>query len=104
MSKPKPQELGVSGIEATPITMNEPQELDVEAVLHGLSAHPPFQMFIHERHKNDGTDDSQQFAYDKAKETVFMQGIDTLLEAYEQWHTEKGYWPNETPAGELKIG
>lgn len=101
MSKPEPQKLGVTGIEATPITMNEqPDEINVDDVLLMLSNHPPFQMFINERHKTpEAVEDSQQFALNKAKEAVFLNGFDKLASDYEKWHFDKGYWPNETPHG-----
>ena len=97
MSKPEPQQLNVSGIEATPITMNEPQPESYAALLYKLSNHPPFQMFIHERHKQQGIEDSQSFAFEMATKDAQTQGAEKLVEDYKHWHSQKGYWPNENP-------
>ena len=91
--KPPPIRVQTQGIEAKPVTMN------VEAIdwkrLIGL---PSFQMFAAERWPNDTGADSEGHAANVAGANGYEPA---LYETYCQWHKDKGYWPNETPMGEL---
>lgn len=96
--KPPPQIAGVTGIAATPVTMNEAPRDDGVDWLR-LVALPPFQMFAAERVRNTSGGDAIVHATDFIK----AQGVGhRVFEDYTQWHAEKGYWPNETPLGEPK--
>lgn len=80
-----------------PNPVNTPDHINIWPI----AGHPPFQMFLHEKlgpPTDTGMDDSKR-AFD-----LLMDGAqrEQLLQEYEAWHTEKGYWPNETPLGELK--
>lgn len=95
--KPPAQIAGVVGIAPR-------QEKDVTpgAVPINLGtalAHPPFQMFCAENWRNtEGKD-----AISHAKDVTDSVGWGaTLWDTYCRWHAEKGYWPDETPSGEVK--
>ena len=95
-AKPPTQYASVQGIDAKPITMNQQQAaIDWQR----LASLPPFQMFAAERMRNatgaDGVEHALRFVRDQGA------GSD-LFDAYAQWHSEKGYWPNETPMSEVK--
>ena len=60
---------------------------------------PPFQMYAAERMRNTSGKDSALHAHDFIK----AQGVgQDLFEAYAAWHEAKGYWPGETPMGQIK--
>lgn len=96
-TKPPTQVAGVVGIAATPITMNEPQAKTID--WPAIAALPPFQMFAAERMRNTSGKDSMEHALDYVRG---MGSAPDVLQAYEAWHADKGYWPNETPYGEVK--
>lgn len=96
-TKPPTQVAGVVGIAPTPITMNEPQAQAIH--WPAIAALPPFQMFAAERMRNTSGKDSMEHALDYVRG---MGAAPDVLQAYEAWHTNKGYWPNETPYGEVK--
>lgn len=102
MSKKKPEPIRVSaqGIEAKPITMNEPEQaIDWRE----LSTLPPFQMFICEKYPCPAdTADLSRWAVTKAHDLITDTSSDDLYQRYAKWHEDKGYWPNETPQGEIK--
>lgn len=78
--KPPPLRVGVSGFnafEANPAA--QPERIDWLR-LEGL---PAFQMYL---------DETRQAAQRSAD----------FYDAYCRWHAAKGYWPNETPMGELR--
>lgn len=94
--KPPPQVMGVTGIEAKPLVMNEP-EGDIN--WGRATAFPPFQMFAAEQMRNTSGKDSLHHAGDFVRE---QGGSQALLDAYVAWHAAKGYWPGESPFGGLK--
>ena len=96
-AKPPPQIAGVTGIGATPITMNEPQPNVIPWL--EITALPPFQMFAAERMRNTSGRDSMEHARDYVRD---MGGGKEVLDQYAAWHYAKGYWPNETPLGQVK--
>lgn len=96
--KPPTQIAGIAGIGAMPITMNEAPlapQLDWQKMV-GL---PPFQMYCAERQRNTTGKDSLGHAVDIVHQAG---GGQDLFDAYCAWHAAKGYWPLETPMGELR--
>ena len=95
--KPPPQILGVSGIAETPIVLDQPK-LNWAMV----AALPPFQMFLAERDgPNQTGQNSQQWATGVAMRLAAAVNDQALFDEYAAWHAAKGYWPNETPMGEV---
>lgn len=43
----------------------------------------------------------QMFAAERRRDPRAMVNETSTLDEYEAWHAAKGYWPNETPWGEL---
>lgn len=98
MSKPPPQILGVSGIAETPIVLDQPK-LNWAMV----AALPPFQMFLAERDgPNQTGKNSQEWATEVAIRLATAVNDHALFGEYAAWHAAKGYWPNETPLGQVK--
>ena len=97
MSKPPPQILGVSGIAETPIVLDQ-SKINWAMV----AALPPFQMFLAERDgPNQTGQNSQQWATGVAMRLAAAVNDQALFDEYAAWHAAKGYWPNETPLGEV---
>lgn len=96
--KPPTQTAGVTGIDAhgsmgeAPIEPTKPS-IDWQKLI-GL---PSFEMFVLE--------ESGQRAGSSADEWVAARragmGDKPLYDLYAKWHRAKGYWPDETPMGEL---
>lgn len=96
--KPPPQVLGVSGIAEQPIVIH-----DAKINWATVAALPPFQMFLTERDgPNQTGQNSQQWATGVAMRLAAAVSDQALLDEYAAWHTAKGYWPNETPLGQVK--
>ena len=97
--KPPTQYAGVVGIEPKPIvlTPDPTQHVNWGAV----ASLPPFQMFAAEVTRNTTAADS--LAHAVAVVRTAGESNDELLTRYIDWHTAKGYWPNETPFGEPKC-
>lgn len=93
--KPPTQIASVDGIPPKPVTMNEPA---ANIPWELLCNQPPFQMYAAERMPN--TKGSDSYAHAKAFVGAHDIGLDVYND-YCQWHKDKGYWPNETPMGEL---
>ena len=99
MTKPPPRTLGVSGIAEQPIVMPTPQRVNWAAV----AALPPFQMYLAERDgPNQTGKNSQEWATGVAMRLAAAVGDEALLGEYSVWHQAKGYWPGETPLGEVR--
>ena len=96
--KPPPQVLGVSGIAEQPIVIHE------AAINWALvAALPPFQMFLAERDgPNQTGKNSQEWATGVALKMAAAVNDQALFDEYAAWHATKGYWPNETPLGQVK--
>lgn len=90
--KPEPIRVSAQGIEAKPITMNEPETTVDWRRLINL---PPFQMFAIER---AGQPVADVMAW--LPGWVAGQSEKALLDEYCRWHTAKGLWPDESPFGE----
>lgn len=82
MSKPEPIRVGVQGFVAFEA---KPDPAAPAIDWQRLSGLPPFGMFLAERYQSDVPAPSPD-----------------LYAEYCQWHAAKGYWPNETPLGEIK--
>lgn len=107
MTKPPTQVAGVVGIAAAPVTMHAPPADRVD--WNAVAALPPFQMFLVERRYASPLDIATiSGAYSQARVEDFNAMLqragdaDALYREYEAWHGAKGYWPNETPMGEVK--
>lgn len=96
--KPPPQVLGVAGIAEQPIVVHDPK---INWAM--VAALPPFQMFLSERDgPNQTGKNSQEWATAIAMRMGAEMGDKALFDAYSAWHEAKGYWPNETPLGQVK--
>lgn len=96
--KPPPQVLGVSGIEAAPIIIH-----DAKINWATVAALPPFQMYLAERDgPNQTGKNAQEWATQVAMHLAATTSDMALFETYCAWHEAKGYWPNETPFGQVK--
>lgn len=84
--KPPTQVAGVKGFSAFDATPAPRIDWDYLVML------PPFQMYAVER---TGKPQGEIMAW------VMSQDLQALYDDYRQWHKDKGYWPNETPMGEL---
>ena len=84
MSKPPTQIAGVQGIDATRFPGDEVIPKRLRDRLAGL---PPFQMFAAEKRQLPAA--------------LVLQ--DEAGQEYMAWHKAKGYWPNETPFGEVVV-
>ena len=97
-AKPPAQVLGVSGIEATPIIIH-----DAKINWAKVAALPPFQLFLTEHDgPNQTGKNAQEWATQVAMHLAATTSDMALFEAYCAWHQAKGYWPNETPLGQVK--
>lgn len=97
--KPPTQGVGVQGIEDIPVVLTPDQPLRVD--WQAVGALPPFQMFVASLVPLPANRDSQQWAIEYATRTAAQRGDKPLLDEYVAWHEAKGYWPTETPFGEL---
>ena len=91
MSKPEPIRVGVQGFVAFEAKPEQPPEPIDWLRLCGL---PPFRMFAEER--------SGKPIYNLHDWLQSHNDAQSLYAEYCQWHEAKGYWPNETPFGEIK--
>lgn len=96
------QAIGVSsGIDAIPIEPAPIQGHTINWLL--ISSLPPFQMFMHERKRPQGQVQNMfEWSVACAFSAAMEIGDEALLKEYEEWHKNKGYWPNETPFGQIK--
>ncbi|QXN70901.1 hypothetical protein DARTUKUTA_48 [Bacillus phage vB_BspP_Dartukuta] len=93
-TKPPTQVAGVEGIAPKPIVLTpESSKIDWARIIQL----PPFQMFAVERARKSAAD-VMAWMPAWAREHESEQA---LFDDYCQWHKEKGYWPAETPMGEL---
>lgn len=95
--KPPTQTAGVTGIDAhggmgeAPIEPTKPS-IDWQKLI-GL---PAFEMFVFEESGQTGSTAGEWVSQRRS-----TMGDDKLYELYAKWHKAKGYWPDETPMGEL---
>lgn len=93
MGKPEPIRVGVEGIAPKPVDLT-PARIDWPR----LFSLPPFQMFAIERARKSPADVMAWMpGWARSHESE-----QALFDDYCQWHAAKGYWPNETPMGEVK--
>lgn len=97
-NKPEPIRVTAEGIEAKPITMNEPEPVP-EIDWRFVASLPPFQMFVNEKRPCPPEADSERWAYDFACRFIDELGAEALIHRYVAWHGAKGYWNNESPFG-----
>lgn len=72
--------------------------------LRQMAALPPFQMFLAERDGHNQTGkNSQEWATGVAMRLAAAVNDQALFDEYAAWHEAKGYWPNETPLGQVKA-
>ena len=99
MTKPPTQVAGVIGIEAAPVTMHEAPPIDWGRVV----ALPTFQMWAAERMVRRTIHPLNANSLHHAEDVVREMGArQSTFDEYAAWHATKGYWPNETPMGEVK--
>lgn len=96
MSKPEPIRVGVVGIEPKPIELTPERPARINWAL--LFSLPPFQMYAIEKARKAPAD-VIVWMPDWARSHESEQA---LFDDYCDWHAAKGYWPNETPLGEIK--
>lgn len=98
-AKPEPIRIGVSGFTAF-LAEPEPVREVVGIDWAYLIRLPPFEMYLAEK---TGNQDRQAWK-DWLEKEIIAKGDDTTYLDYATWHSEKGYWANETPMGELVGG
>ena len=65
---------------------------------------PAFQMFLQERRGITLYDNSEPLDDDLNDSFILElsgESAAALFDEYDHWHAAKGYWPNETPTGQL---
>lgn len=95
--KPPTIVVGVSGFEAFDAKSIPSEDIAKPMDWRYLSQLPPFQMFAEEEVKATSQPDIEQWVQGRRE----ALGDDVFYQKYVDWHTAKGYWPNETPRGEL---
>lgn len=97
-AKPEPIVIGVAGFNAFATPSGDPKSVDWAGRWFHLFSLPPFEMYLAEK---TGNQDRQAW---KAwlEQDIITKGDDMAYLDYANWHTNKGYWVNETPMGELK--
>jgi hypothetical protein len=98
--KPPPIKVSAQGIEAKPVTMNEPVPV-IDVDWRKVASLPSFQMFLAEKRPCPPEADSERWAFEFISNFIREIGEEALLQRYVAWHGAKGYWPNETPLGEV---
>lgn len=94
LGKPPTQVAGAQGFVAFEAEPSPPPERIDWPRLCNL---PAFQMYAAERYyKSIGEIDRWLRGWSKSQ-----SDLKELYDNYCQWHKAKGYWPNETPTGEL---
>lgn len=108
-TKPPTQVAAVQGIAPKPVTMNDPEPAGIDDWVKLINL-PPFQMFLVEKGylypfsvKDLASSVSNGSVLDSLDKimTVAKKPRKKLYREYYEWHQEKGYWPNETPMGEV---
>lgn len=97
-AKPPPIRVGVEGIEPRKQAPGVGAQIDWPRLVEL----PAFQMYAVER-SGKSPIDVMAWLGDFLQFEVGQMGEQSLFDHYCRWHTEKGYWPNETPFGELSV-
>ena len=101
MSKPEPIRVGVEGFNAFAAKLASAPQPYVDVTR--LGELPVFQMFLAERHpEKKHLQMPESRIYDHQKWLIHALELNQLYPEYCSWHEAKGYWPNETPLGEIK--
>lgn len=101
MSKPKTQKIEVPEFDAFKPGFSEDEKQSINWAR--ITSLPAFQMFLEEAkgikigHGKQLTQTVETFT----REAINGGGEESLFNEYANWHKAKGYWPNETPMGEL---
>ncbi len=96
-SKPPTQIAGVTGIDAHKPMGSEPAP---RINWFSLTRLPPFEMFVLEQSGLNVGGNADEWV----KQRRATLGDDAFYDQYALWHKKKGYWPNETPTGEVIEG
>lgn len=93
--KPPTQTAGVEGFVAFETKPDEPFQQYID--WRKLTALPAFEMFVQEQSGFSNGSNADEWMADRRAAI----GDDKLYGLYAQWHSDKGYWVNETPVGNL---
>lgn len=111
--KPPTQVAGVEGIAPKPITLTPEDNPAAEGASainwRKVADLPTFRMFAVEKqpslaasfntNSTNGAPVWEQFS--DVGEWMLSKDPQELFDEYCKWHSDKGYWPNETPMGEV---
>lgn len=100
-SKPPPQIIQVESIAPEPIVMDSAITLVHD--WYRLLNSAPFQMYCAEV-TNNHTANVEEWIKQFVEDEILTHGEDGLFKRFSQWHSDKGYWKNETVYGELIEG
>lgn len=95
--KPPTQAVGVHGFAAFESKPAAPTGIYWSALVEL----PPFQMFAVEKAKR-APGEVTQWLPGWLQSEVERFGEQAVFDSYAQWHSDKGYWPAETPMGLVK--
>lgn len=99
--KPPTQVAGVTGIAAIPIVVGS-GDTDKQAInWNHILTLPPFQMYACEKEPTLVEAFAKHTRHERVEEWLHQHAPEELYASYCEWHKTKGYWPNETPMGEL---
>ena len=99
--KPPTQTAGVTGIDGHGAMGEAPIEQPVAPIQSGVNWHklihlPAFEMFVFDESGQSGASAVEWVSNRRAG-----MGDKPLYDLYAKWHRAKGYWPDETPMGDL---
>lgn len=99
--KPEPIIIQMESITPLPITMNS--DINLKHDWFRLINTSPFQMYCCENYaaEGQGGHNIEDWIRD-AIEADVLNDEELFFKKFSDWHTAKGYWPNETVYGELK--
>jgi hypothetical protein len=100
-SKPPAQIIQVESIAPEPIVMNS--SINLVHDWYRLLNSAPFQMYCSEITGND-TSNVEEWILLYVENEITTHGEDGLFECFSKWHSDKGYWKNETVYGDFIEG
>ena len=98
VQKPPTQSVGVAGFKAD-LYASDIKKIDWHVLIHL----PKFQMFAVEKSRQSHGN-VMEWIMGYVQDRIHSYGEQNLFDEYVNWHTEKGYWKQETPYGELIEG
>ena len=105
--KPPPIVLAVGGLQPEAVTFGAPDQQAIN--WYRLLTLPPFQMFAVAKGYLTAQDITaicgQPSPQEAEAQRRFFERIGDAKRTFDEycaWHQAKGYWPNETPMGEVK--